>query len=75
MVLAKLKFQHLGRDLMKAGDFTDICQQGTALCSKLGAAECLSKWGALQKIKNYQSASVAGMPALMYSVMRCHLVT
>jgi len=24
VVLAKLKFQHLGRDLMKPGDFTDI---------------------------------------------------
>jgi hypothetical protein len=40
--LAMLKFRHLGIQFLKLGDFVDIHQEGTALSSKCGAAECLS---------------------------------
>ena len=40
--LAVLKFRHLGIHFLKLGDFADIHQEGTALCSKCGAVECLS---------------------------------
>jgi hypothetical protein len=40
--LAVLKFRYLSIHFLKLGDFADIHQEGTALCSKCGAVECLS---------------------------------
>jgi hypothetical protein len=40
--LAVLKFRHLGIHFLNLGDFADIHQEGTVLCSKCGAVECLS---------------------------------
>ena len=74
MVLAKLKFQRLGHDFMKPGALLTYLSARYCTLFKVGASECLSKRGA-QKIKNCRSASVAGMPAFMYSVMHCHLFT
>jgi len=41
--LVILRFRHLGHYVLKPGNFADIRQQGTALCSKCWAAECLSE--------------------------------
>jgi hypothetical protein len=40
--LALLKFRHLDIHFLKLGDFAEIHPEGTAVCSKCGAAECLS---------------------------------
>ena len=42
--LAMLRFRQPGHHFLKTGDFSwHLCQQGTAFCSKCGAADCISK--------------------------------
>ena len=62
--LAVLKFRHLGIHFLKLGDFADIHHEGTALCSKCGAAECLSS--ELHKRTNGWVARVTAVPAILY---------
>jgi hypothetical protein len=61
--LTVLRFRHLLQHFLKPGDFEDICQQETALCSQYGVDECVSKRAA-QNTENVLSARVIRTPAL-----------
>ena len=66
VVLATLRFRHLGQHFTKPGDLRGgPYQKDTALFSKCRAAGWMSK-RAVQKIENGQSAWITILPSLMY---------